>query len=269
MNASRFRHRAPNVNGATKPPKPAAVNTILLIDRERQVRRFITAGLRLHRYSITEAESGTAGLSIASTIRPDLVILDPALPDMNGAEVLKTIRSWSDVPIIILSTQSEEEHKVSFLRSGADDYITKPFGIAELAARCEVMLRRSHKGADRDPVVRTGPLMIDLVSHAVTLNGLHVTLTRQEYRLLHLLASHVGSAIPHDRLIQEIWGHDLLSNVRYLRNLVRKLRQKLEVDASQPKLLMSESSIGYRLHLERVQFRHSGRRRKPPAGAGN
>jgi CheY-like chemotaxis protein len=145
MSASRIKHRAPHVNGVTKPPRPAMVNRILLIERERQIRRFITAGLQLHNYSVAGAESGKAGLSIVLAIRPDLIILAPALPDMNGAEVLKAIRSWSDVPIIILSIQSGEEHIVSFLRSGADDYITKPFGIVELAARCEVVLRRYHE----------------------------------------------------------------------------------------------------------------------------
>jgi two-component system KDP operon response regulator KdpE len=222
-------------------------NTILVIDHEQQIRRFIAAGLELHGYSVSEADSGAMGLNTATVIRPDLIILDPALSDMNGADVLKTIRSWSNVPVIILSVQSEEEHKVHFLRSGADDYMTKPFGIAELAARCEAALRRYHKSVDKDPVVQTGPLTIDLVTRAVTLDGRHVTLARQEYRLLHLLASHVGLVITHNQLIQDIWGDDSPNNVRYLRTLVRKLRQKLEVDPSDPKLLISESGVGYRL----------------------
>jgi two-component system KDP operon response regulator KdpE len=222
-------------------------NTVLVIDHEQQIRRFITAGLELYGYSVCEASSGATGLSAATVIRPDLIVLDPALSDMGGAEVLKTIRSWSNVPVIILSVQGEEEHKVRFLRGGADDYMTKPFGIAELAARCDAALRRYHKGVDKDPVVQTGPLTIDLVSRAVTLDGRHVTLARQEYRLLHLLASHLGLVIPHNQIIEDIWGDDSPNNVRYLRTLVRKLRQKLEADPSEPKLLISESGVGYRL----------------------
>jgi two-component system KDP operon response regulator KdpE len=237
-------------------------NTVLVIDHEQQIRRFITAGLELYGYSVSEADTGALGLSAATAIRPDLIILDPALSDMNGAEVLKTIRSWSNVPIIILSVQSEEEHKVRFLRSGADDYMTKPFGIAELAARCDVALRRYHKSVDKDPVVRTGPLTIDLVTRAVTLDGSHVTLARQEYQLLHLLASHLGLVITHNQLIQDIWGDDSPNNVRYLRTLVRKLRQKIEADPGDPKLLISESGVGYRLERNAAPSEgHAGKRR--------
>jgi two-component system KDP operon response regulator KdpE len=224
-----------------------AANMVLVIDREQQIRRFITTGLQLYGYSVTEAENGAAGLSASTVVRPDLIIMDPSLPDMNGVEVLRTIRSWSNVPVIIVSLQSEEEQKVRFLRSGADDYITKPLGIAELAARCEVALRRSHTGADKSPVVQTGALRIDLVSREVTLDGQQVTLQRQEYRLLHLLASNLGFVITHNQLIQDIWGDGSPNNVRYLRTLVRKLRQKLEIDPRRPKLLISQSGVGYRL----------------------
>jgi two-component system, OmpR family, KDP operon response regulator KdpE len=233
-------------------------NSILVIDHDRQGRRYVAAGLELYGHSITEAKDGTAGLNTAVVLRPDLIIFDPDLPDMNGSDVLMTIRSWSDVPIIILSAQSEEERKVRFLRSGADDYMTKPFGIAELAARCEAALRRYHKGVDRDSVVRTGPLTVDLVSREVTLDGRHVTLARQEYRLLQVLASHLGLVITHDQLIQEIWGDDAPNNVRYLRMLVRKLRQKLEADPSEPKLLTSKSGMGYLLERDAVRRRRGG-----------
>jgi two-component system, OmpR family, KDP operon response regulator KdpE len=166
---------------------------------------------------------------------------------MGGVDVLKTIRSWSNVPVIVLSIQVDEEQKVHLLRSGADDYMIKPFGIAELAARCEAALRRYHKAVDKDPVVRTGPLSIDLVNREVTLDGQHITMTRKEYRLLHLLASHLGLVMTHNQLIKDIWGNTSPDNIQYLRTLVRKLRQKLEVDPSQPKLLISESGVGYRL----------------------
>jgi two-component system KDP operon response regulator KdpE len=224
-----------------------ATNKILVVDHERPIRRFITAGLELYGYSVIEAENGAAGLNAATIVRPDLIILEPALPDMNGAELLQTVRSWSNVPLIILSIRSEEEQKVQFLRAGADDYMTKPFGIAELAARCNAALRRYHKGVDKDPVVRTGPLSINLVTREVTLDNQHVTLARQEYRVLHLLASNLGLVIAHSQLIQDIWGDASPNNVRYLRTLVRKLRQKIEADPGRPKLLISESGVGYRL----------------------
>jgi two-component system, OmpR family, KDP operon response regulator KdpE len=224
-----------------------AANTILMIDDEPQIRRFVKAGLELYGYSVTEAENGSTGLNAVAHSRPDLIILDLGLPDMGGVEVLNTIRSWSNVPVIVLSVQLDEEQKVHLLRSGADDYMTKPFGIAELAARCEAALRRYHKAVDKDPVVRTGPLTVDLVSRAVTLDGRHITLTRKEYRLLHLLASHLGLVMTHNQLIKDIWGNSSPDNIQYLRTLVRKLRQKLETDPSQPKLLISESGVGYRL----------------------
>jgi two-component system, OmpR family, KDP operon response regulator KdpE len=259
MKASR-RKRAtrPHVNSGTQPPncairsptrKPA--NTVLIIDCEPQIRRFVSIGLEFYGYSVREAENGLVGLNAVTHVRPDLVILDPALADMSGIEVLQTIRSWSNVPIIVLSIEADKDHKVRFLRSGADDYIIKPFGVAELAARCDVALRRYHKAIDKDPVVRTGPLTIDLVSRAVTLDSRYVTLTRQEYRLLRLLASHLGLVITLNQLIKDIWGDTSPENVQYLRCLVRKLRQKLEADPSQPKLLISEPGVGYRLERDR------------------
>ncbi len=222
-------------------------NRILVIDDEPQIRRFIAAGLDLYGYAITEAECGVAGLNIAARMRPDLIILDLALPDMTGFDVLNTLRSWSNISVIVLSIEADEEQKVRLLRSGADDYMTKPFGVSELAARCEAALRRYHKTADKDPVVRTGPLTIDLVTRAVTLHGQHVTLTRKEYQLVHLLASHTGLVITHNQLIKQLWGNASPDNIQYLRTLVRQVRQKLEPNPSQPTLLISESGVGYRL----------------------
>ncbi len=222
-------------------------NRILVIDDEAQIRRFVSAGLDFYGYSVSEAETGAAGLNAVARTRPDLIILDLALPDVNGLEVLNTVRSWSNVPVIVLSIAFEEEEKVRLLRSGADDYMTKPFGIAELAARCEAALRRYHKAVDKNPVVQTGPLTIDLVTRSVTLQGQHVALTRKEYLLLHLLASHLGLVITHNQLIKNLWGNSSPDNIQYLRTLVRQLRQKLEANPSQPKLLVSESGVGYRL----------------------
>jgi two-component system, OmpR family, KDP operon response regulator KdpE len=253
MKAFRLKRGAPLV-GATKPPscairsaKPKPANTVLVIDCDPQTRRFVSAGLKSYDYSVCQTENGSEGLNAVTHIRPDVIILEPALPDIGGIEVLQTIRSLSNVPVIVLSIEAEEDHKVHFLRSGADDYVIKLFGIAELAARCEAVLRRYHRAVHTDPVVRTGPLTINLVSRAVTLNSRYVTLTRQEYRLLHLLASHLGLVITHNQLIKDIWGDTSPENVQYLRSLVRKLRRKIEADPSEPKLLMSESAVGYRL----------------------
>jgi two-component system KDP operon response regulator KdpE len=221
--------------------------TVLVIDDEPQMRRFVSAGLELYGYLVREAENGSAALRLAAHIHPDLIILDLGLPDMSGLEVLETIRSWSDVPVIVLSIQSDEDQKVRLLKIGADDYVVKPFGIAELAARCEAALRRYHKTADRDPVVRTGPLMVNLASHTVTLDGQHITPTRLEYRLLHILASRLGLVVTHDELINEIWKHISPESIQYLRSLIRQLRKKIETDPHQPKLIVAESGIGYRL----------------------
>jgi two-component system, OmpR family, KDP operon response regulator KdpE len=226
---------------------PKLADSVLVIDDELQIRRFVSVGLELHGYSVKQADTGAAGLSAATHMQPDVIVLDLGLPDMSGVEVLESVRAWSNVPIIVLSIDSAQEQKVTLLKLGADDYIVKPFGIAELAARCEAALRRYHKAVDKDPVVRTGPLTVDLVSRAVVLDGVHVTLTRKEYRLLHVLASHLGLVVTHNQLIKEIWGNSSADNVQYLRMLVRKLRQKLEADPGQPKLLISESGVGYRL----------------------
>jgi two-component system, OmpR family, KDP operon response regulator KdpE len=240
MKAFRLKRVAPLV-GATKlpkcairPAKPKRASTVLVIDCDPQTRRFVSAGLKFYDYSVCQAENGSEGLKSVARIRPAVIILDPALPDMSGIEVLQTIRSLSNAPVIVTSVETDEDHKVHFLRTGADNYMVKPFGIAELAARCEVALRHYHKAADNDPVVRTGLLTIDLVSRAVTLDSRSVTLTRQEYRLLHLLASHLGLVITHNQLIRDIWGDPSPEIVQYLRSLVRKLRQKIEADPTKP-----------------------------------
>ena len=219
---------------------------VLVIDDEAQIRRFLRAGFELHGFSVLEAENAAAGLRAATMNTPDLIILDLNLPDLEGGEVLERIRSWSNIPIIVLSIQSDEREKVRLLKAGADDYVVKPFGISELLARCEAALRRQLRGTNREPVVKAGPLSIDLVSRAVTLNGKRVQLTRKEYALLHGLATHVGLVVTHQQLIGDIWGNHA-GNIQYLRILVRKLRQKIEIDPTNPLLLVSESGVGYRL----------------------
>ena len=176
----------------------------------------------------------------------DLIILDSNLPDIEGSEVLERMRSWSNIPVIVLSIHSDEQEKVRLLKLGADDYVVKPFGISELLARSDAALRRHLRSTNRSPVVRAGPLSIDLVTRSVTLNGRRVQLTRKEYTLLHGLATHVGLVVTHQQLIREIWGSHA-GNIQYLRILVRKLRQKIEADPTRPALIVSESGVGYRL----------------------
>jgi two-component system, OmpR family, KDP operon response regulator KdpE len=219
---------------------------VLVIDNEAQTRRFLRAGFELHDYTVLGAENAAMGLRVATTEKPDLIILDPDLPDLAGSEVLERIRSWSNVPIIAVSILKDEDEKVRMLRLGADDYVVKPFGISEVVARAEAVLRRHWRSAAREPIVRVGPLSIDLVSRAVTLNEKRVQLTRKEFSLLHALAAHAGLMVTHPQLIREVWGARA-DNIQYLRILVRKLRQKVEIDPTRPALIISESGVGYRL----------------------
>jgi two-component system, OmpR family, KDP operon response regulator KdpE len=224
-----------------------STNVVLLIDDEPKIRRFLRAGFELHGFSVLEAENAAEGLKAATFNTPDLIILDLALPDQHGTEVLEGLRSWSNVPIIILSVVSNEEDKVRLLQLGADDYVVKPFGMAELLARAEAALRRYFKTATENPIVTAGPLSVDLVGRNVSLNESQIRLTRKEYRLLHTLAMHIGLVVTHDQLLKEIWSDTQRRNVQYLRILVRKLREKIEADADHPRLLVTESGVGYRL----------------------
>jgi two-component system KDP operon response regulator KdpE len=222
-------------------------NVVLLIEDEPKIRRFLRAGFEIHGFSVIEAENAAEGLKAATFSAPDIVILDLALPDLHGSEVLERLRSWSNVPVIILSVVADEDEKVRLLQAGADDYVVKPFGMAELLARSEAALRRYFKTVTENPVVIAGPLAIDLVGRTVSLNKIQIRLTRKEYRLLHILATHVGLVVMHDQLLREIWSGNQRDNIQYLRILVRKLRQKIETDPNRPRLLITESGVGYRL----------------------
>jgi two-component system, OmpR family, KDP operon response regulator KdpE len=224
-----------------------STNVVLLIEDEPKIRRFLRAGFELQGFSVIEAENAADGLKAATFNAPDLIILDLNLSDLHGSEVLERLRSWSNVPIIILSIVSGEEEKVRLLQAGADDYVVKPFGMAELLARSEAALRRYFKSATENPVVTAGPLSIDLVGRTVSLDKSQIRLTRKEYRLLHILATHVGLVVTHDQLLKDIWSGNQRDNIQYLRILVRKLRQKIETDPNHPRLLVTESGVGYRL----------------------
>jgi two-component system KDP operon response regulator KdpE len=237
------------MTGRRARPMNRPTNLVLLIDDEPKIRRFLRAGFELHGgFTVQEAESAAEGLKAATFNAPDLIILDLALPDRRGSEVLELIRSWSNVPIIVLSVESDEEQKVRLLELGADDYVVKPFGMAELIARSQAALRRYFKSASENPVVVAGPLSIDLVTRTVLLNNRQIKLTRKQYRLLHVLASHVGLVVTHDQLLEQIWSGSVRKNIQYLRILVRDLRQIIEADPNHPRLIVTESGVGYRLH---------------------
>ena len=225
--------------------EPAPI--VLVIDDEVQIRRFLRTGFELNGFVVHEAGSGAEGIR-AATLRPiDLVIVDLGLPDMDGSEVVERIRSWSTVPIIVLSVRATEAQKVRLLEIGADDYVVKPFGIAELLARVRVALRRQLRAASGEPAVTVGPLTIDLSARAVTLDGVRLTLTPKEYRLLQVLAQHAGNVVTHQHLLREVWGSIHMQDTHYLRIFVRKLRQKIEPKADSPKILATELGVGYRL----------------------
>ena len=225
-----------------KPP-PA----VLVIDDEIQIRRFLRAGFELDGCTVDEADSAMEGIRSATFKPPDLIILDLGLPDLDGAEVLDRLRAWSSVPLIVLSVRSNEEEKVRLLELGADDYVVKPFGMAELLARAHAALRRHVRVATSDPVIRIGPLTIDFAGRSVSRAGVALSLTPKEYRLLQMLAQHAGNVMTHQHLLKEVWGASHQHDTHYLRIFVRKLRSKIEPDPARPSILFTELGVGYRL----------------------
>ena len=220
---------------------------VLVIDDEVQIRRFLRAGFELAGFTVLEAENAADGLR-AATLRPvDLIVVDLGLPDLDGAAIVERVRSWSSVPIIVLSVRSSEEEKVRLLELGADDYIVKPFGMAELLARARAALRRHSRSAEGEPKVKIGPLLIDLAARSVSLNGTRLPLSPKEYRLLQVLAQHAGNVVTHQFLLKEVWGVKHVHDGHYLRIFVRKLRRKIEKDPTQPSILLTELGVGYRL----------------------
>jgi two-component system, OmpR family, KDP operon response regulator KdpE len=220
---------------------------VLIVDDEIQIRRFLRTGFELNGFLVHEAGTGAEAIR-AATLRPvDLVIIDLGLPDMDGADIVERIRSWSTVPIIVLSVRAAEAQKVRLLELGADDYVVKPFGMAELMARVRVALRRQMRAASGEPTVKVGPLTIDLGARAVLLNGVRLALTPKEYRLLQVLAQHAGNVVTHQQLLKEVWGTTHVQDTHYLRIFVRKLRQKIESQPDAPRILVTELGVGYRL----------------------
>lgn len=219
---------------------------ILIIDDEPQIRKLLRVTLTAHGFEAAEASTGQEGLLQATMVRPDLIVLDLGLPDMTGMEVLAHIREWSQVPIIILTAQDQEQDKVAALDRGADDYVTKPFGMGEFMARMRVALRHITKTQD-EPVLKLGHLVIDISQRSVELNEEKLKLTPTEYDLLKVLALNAGRVMTHKQLLKQVWGgQQYESDSQYLRVYVGHLRKKIEVDPTRPKYILTEPGIGYR-----------------------
>lgn len=219
---------------------------VLIVDDEPQIRRFLRASLQAHDYQVIEAENGKEGVRACTVQKPELLILDLGLPDMDGLDVIKLVREWSSIPIIVLSLRSDDSDKIQALDRGANDYVTKPFSMGELLARMRVALRQG-PGTEAAPVITAGDIAIDLEKRLVTVGGTPVRLSRKEYDLLRILASHPGKVITHQQLLQEVWGQAYVEETQYLRVYVGQLRQKLEKEPAAPKHLVTEPGVGYRL----------------------
>jgi len=222
---------------------------ILVVEDEPQIRRFVRAALEAEGCQVHEAENGKRGLIEAGTRKPDLMIIDLGLPDMDGADVIREIRSWSELPIIVLSARTREQEKISALDSGADDYLTKPFGVGELKARIRAALRRRAADAAGDETheFRFGEIKVDFLNRRVYRQEREIHLTSIEYRLLTVLIRNAGKVLTHRYLLKEVWGPLQVESNHYLRTYMAHLRQKLELDPAQPQHLITETGVGYRL----------------------
>jgi two-component system KDP operon response regulator KdpE len=222
---------------------------VLVVEDEPQVRRFLRTSLQAHGYRLLEALTGVEGIRMASQYVPEIVLLDLGLPDVDGLEVTRRIRQWSRMPILVLSARGQESAKVDALDAGADDYLTKPFGFAELLARMRVAMRhaqRAERGPD-DPEFRCGPLRVDLSARRVYVEEVEVHLTPIEYKLLTTLARHSGRVVTHKQLLQEVWGPQNSEDNQYLRVYMTHLRRKLEPTEAGARIFKTEVGVGYRL----------------------
>ena len=226
----------------TSPAKPTA----LIVDDERQIRRLLRVCLEANNYRVLEATTGQEGISSAAQYRPDVVLLDLGLPDMDGVTVLKRLREWSHVPVVVLSVRDREDDKIKALDHGADDYVTKPFSSGELLARLRAAMRHAQPSAENS-VFQSGDLEVNLTSRVIKVAGREVKLTATEYALLRLFIQHAGKVLTHPQILREVWGPNYLGQTQYLRVYMTRLREKLETDPAKPSLLLTEPGIGYRL----------------------
>ena len=220
---------------------------ILVIEDEAQMRRFLRASLTSNGYQVVESETAQDGLTQAASRNPELILLDLGLPDQDGLAVTQRLREWAKTPIIVISARGREEDKIQALDAGADDYLTKPFGVGELLARIRVALRNAARGELGSLQFAVGALKVDLVRRHVLLNGTEVHLTPIEYKLLATLVKHAGRVITHRQLLHEVWGPNSSEQTQYLRVYMGQLRHKLEQNPSRPQFLTTEPGVGYRL----------------------
>jgi two-component system KDP operon response regulator KdpE len=233
-------------------PAPSHGPTVLVIEDEPEIRRFLRASLQSHGYRLVEAPTGREGLQAAETRQPDLIILDLGLPDMDGLDLIRQVRSWTSVPLVVLSARGQESAKVAALDAGADDYVSKPFGVGELLARMRAALRRAERpeGAQNLPTFETGELKIDFAQRRVVVKGREVHLTPIEYRLLTTLARHAGKLLTRRQLLTEVWGRAYAEQTHYLHVHMAQLRRKIEEDPARPRYILTEPGVGYRLASE-------------------
>ena len=227
---------------------PDSGPTVLVIEDEPAMRRFLRASLASNGFRIIEAATAAEAVSLAQSHNPELILLDLGLPDGDGLDLARRFREWTDVPILVISARGREDDKVAVLDAGADDYVTKPFGLNELLARMRVALRRSARvGTEAEKRITVGPMQIDFVRRRVTVDGNEIHLTPIEYRLLAFLAKHLDKVLTHRQILREVWGPGHGDETSYLRVHMLQLRRKLERDPTQPKLLLTEPGVGYRL----------------------
>ncbi len=219
---------------------------VLVVDDEPEIRRFLRASLKTHQHEVVEADSGSSAITAVREAQPDLMILDLGLPDMDGVEVIRRVRAWNQAPIIVLSVRNREGDKIEALNSGADDYVTKPFGVGELLARIRVVMKRIGKMGIL-PLYQVGDLVVDLDHHQVSLAGKAIDLTPTEFDLLSILIQNAGKVVTQRQLIHSVWGTAYEDESRLLRVNINHLRRKIEPDPSQPRYILTELGIGYRL----------------------
>jgi two-component system KDP operon response regulator KdpE len=229
--------------------------TVLVVEDEPEIRRFLRTSLGAEGYRVVEAETGERGAIEAGTQKPDLAIVDLGLPDIDGVEVIRRIRAWSPMPIVVLSARAQEQSKVGALDAGADDYITKPFGVGELLARVRVALRHASRAPSGKETLVFGKISLDLQQRRVSRGGEALHLTPIEFRLLACLAQHLGMVVTHRQLLKEVWGPSCVEHTHYLRVYMKQLRDKLEDDPVRPRHLLTETGIGYRLVADEGEAR--------------
>jgi two-component system KDP operon response regulator KdpE len=222
---------------------------ILIVDDEPEIRRFLRASLKIHQHEVIEADSGTKAISEIRNHNPDLIILDLGLPDISGMEVTRKVRTWSQIPIIILSVHSRETDKIDALNAGADDYLTKPFGVGELLARIQVVMRRVGNTGTK-PVYQVGDLVVDLNRHQVQIADREIDLTPTEFEIISILIQNAGKVVTQRQLIRKVWGAAYEDESRLLRVNISNLRRKIEPNPNQPTYVLTELGVGYRFQDE-------------------